>query len=311
MSSRPPYESLPEPVRRWVERELGATVTVARTQDGGFSPGVAARLVTRRGGGVFVKAIRVSASETTATLHRREILAMQAIPPSTAIPRLLASYDADGWVALLSEDIEGRQPGDPWNADDARRVLNAVAELSAALTPSPWSDAPRLMDMRQLSMSWWTEVDGGADAWVRDHQQQLVALQEQALQSVDGSTLCHRDARADNILITDGGRVVFVDWAWACHGAVWIDTMQVVADLVRGGAESDPDELLAVHPMTRNVDPADLTAYLATLAGALYTNSRLPPLPNVPTLRPYQRVAADALLDWLRRRLANTQRGQS
>lgn len=214
------------------------------TQDGGFSPGVAARLVTDRGTPAFVKAIEVAASETTATLHRRETLAMQAIPPAAALPRLLASYDADGWVGLLLEDIDGRLPD--WCGPDRERVFGTVAEVSAALTPTPWPGAPSIEDGTGMQTSWRAVEE--ADGWVGEHLTELRALQEHALHAVRGTTLCHRDLRADNILITDGGRVVFVDWAWACRGAPWIDPMQVVSDVVRSGADVDPDGLLAVHP---------------------------------------------------------------
>jgi hypothetical protein len=48
---RPGYEQVPPQLREWVKRELGSPVASATSQPGGFSPGVAARLVTVDGSG--------------------------------------------------------------------------------------------------------------------------------------------------------------------------------------------------------------------------------------------------------------------
>ena len=67
---------------------------------------------------------------------------MQAIGPLPSAPALYDVYDDGDWVGLLFEDIEGRLPAHPWEQADADRVLDAVAELTEALDPSPWPDAP-------------------------------------------------------------------------------------------------------------------------------------------------------------------------
>src|SRR3954469_13549991 len=107
---RLPYEKMPVPVRDWVERVLGSAVVSAATQPGGFSPGVAARLVTAAGRRAFVKAVSAEANPDSPDMHRREARITTALPVEAPVPQLLASYDDGTWVALLLQDIEGRHP---------------------------------------------------------------------------------------------------------------------------------------------------------------------------------------------------------
>ncbi len=44
---------------------------------------------------------------------------------------------------LLFEDIDGRLPPHPWLQSEADRVLDALEELTDALDPSPWPEAPQ------------------------------------------------------------------------------------------------------------------------------------------------------------------------
>jgi hypothetical protein len=68
---RIPWSDLPARVRAEVERRLGSPVVAARTQTGGFSPGVAARLELADGGRAFVKA--VSGREDRSSLRLRTV----------------------------------------------------------------------------------------------------------------------------------------------------------------------------------------------------------------------------------------------
>ena len=71
------WADLPEPVRGWVETTLGSPVRSSVSQVGGFSPGVAARLVTADGSRAFVKAVGAELNEDSVGLHRRELAALE------------------------------------------------------------------------------------------------------------------------------------------------------------------------------------------------------------------------------------------
>ncbi|HVX42956.1 MAG TPA: phosphotransferase [Mycobacteriales bacterium] len=292
---RPRYETLPGTVRSWVDEQLGSAIVSAATQGAGFSPGVAARVITAAGQRAFVKAIASSIHAATATLHRQEITALEGIPPTEFVPRLYATYDDGDWVALLMEDVDGRNP-DPWTPKHAALVPAAVDELTATFTPTPWNDARALEDAERVRTNWWQQVldlPGG-------RLPELIAMHEVVAPSVRGETLCLRDMTLDNILVTDAGRVFFVDWAWASRAAAWVDTMHLACDVVgTGGAPSDADAVLAEGRHSRHTDPAVLNAYLANLAGSAYVKARRTEAPELAPLQAWRRSRADRLVRWL------------
>ncbi len=87
-----------------------------------------------------------------------------------------------------------------------------------------------------------------------------------------GDTLLHFDIRADNILIGPDARVWFFDWPHACVGVTWFDTLGVAPSVTMQGGPS-PEEVLARYGGTRDVDPAEVTACIATVAG-FFTRTR-------------------------------------
>jgi hypothetical protein len=111
---RLPYGEAPAGVRAWVDEALGSPVIAATTQPGGFSPGVAARLVSADGTRAFCKAVSDAANPFTPQLHRAEARNNAALPAAAPVPRVTASYDDGTWVALLLEDVDGRQQRLPW-----------------------------------------------------------------------------------------------------------------------------------------------------------------------------------------------------
>lgn len=290
---RTPYEAIPAAVRAWVERELGSSVVSAKTQQGGFSPGTAARVVTTSGRRAFVKAVGPELNPDTPTLFRNEITAMRAVSLPQA-PILYSTYDDGAWVGLLLEDIDGALPTHPWRQDDADRVLDALAELTAALTPSPWPDAPVAAERSRDFLSRWHKVIADqtpVPSWVRGREEELAAIALAGLDALaQGNSLAHWDIRADNLLLTDD-RVVFVDWAFASRATPWADTVFVQAEM-RSSVR------LPVLP-----DDPGATGFLAGVAGGLLWGSQREAPPGLPTIRTWQREQAEIYLTWLRERL--------
>jgi len=87
------WAQLPAPVRAAIEDVCGAAVVQARTQPGGFSPGLAARVRCANGARYFVKAVSAHANPDTPGLHRQEARVLAALEPlitsrQLPIPRL-------------------------------------------------------------------------------------------------------------------------------------------------------------------------------------------------------------------------------
>jgi hypothetical protein len=146
---------VPEHVRSAVEASLGGDVVEAVTQDGGYSPGVAAWVRLASGRRAFVKALGVDLHSSSLELYRNEALAMPHLPADLPAPRLLDVYDDGDWVALSYEDVEGRHPQIPWRPDELDRVAGAIADLGTALDPSPWPAAPIFADVNAGFIQAW------------------------------------------------------------------------------------------------------------------------------------------------------------
>jgi aminoglycoside phosphotransferase len=84
--------------------------------------------------GYFVKAVSAEPNPTSPAYEARIV---GALPATAPVPRLLWTYDDGDWVLLVFEDVAGTHPAEPWRDDELARVLAAMAELAALLTPSP------------------------------------------------------------------------------------------------------------------------------------------------------------------------------
>ncbi|MFD0023312.1 aminoglycoside phosphotransferase family protein [Streptomyces sp. NPDC058382] len=299
------WSDLPAEVRAAVEDILGAPVVEARTQSGGFSPGVAARVRLANGGRAFVKAVRAEVNADSLGLHRAEIRHTAALPPHAPVPRLLGSYDDGTCVALVLEDIEGRQPHVPWDPAELDRVLAAVGRLSLLLTPAP-IDAPPVAKRETSMFTGWRTLHAAGDTtgltpWAAHRVGALAELESGWAEAATGDSLVHADLRADNILLTDD-RVVFVDWPHAMRAAPWFDLVAMLPCVAAQGGP-DPERLFTAHPLGRDADPVGVTAVLAALTGYFVAHSLRPAPPGLPTLRPFQAAQGAAALDWLKCRL--------
>ncbi|MBE1536545.1 aminoglycoside phosphotransferase family protein [Actinomadura algeriensis] len=303
--SRLPWEKTPDHVRADVEALLGARVVDAVTQPGGYSPGVAARLRLDDGRRAFVKSVGPELNPDSPGIHRAEARVAAALPPSAPVPRLLGSFDRDGWVTLVLEDVDGAPPREPWDAAELDRVLAALADLAAAMTPAP-IEAPTVAERFGPAFRGWRRLAAGAapeglDPWAREHLAGLAELEASWETAAAGDTLAHADVRADNVLLTPD-RVVIVDWPWACRSAPWFDLLAMLPSVrLQGGPP--PARVFAAHPLAASADDAPVTAVLAAIAGFFVHGGRLPPPPGLPTLRDFQRAQGEIALAWLRDRL--------
>jgi hypothetical protein len=314
MSASPPpaegvrllWEDLPPTVRDAVAARLGAPVVAAASQPGGFSPGVAARLRTAGGGRAFLKAVGPWPNPASRVHHRREARITAALPPGIPGPRLLWSLEQDGWVVLAFEDVDGRHPAQPWRTDELDRVLGAMVELTAALTPSPVPAdvAGRVADSEIVAAGHWRRLradeDGlrhRLDPWSARHLDALVALEAAAPDAVAGDTLLHLDLRADNLLLTPD-RVLVVDWPHARTGTPWLDAVFFAPSVAMQGGPP-PEALIARVPAAAAAPPGDVSAAVAAVAGFFTRLALLPPPPGLPTVRAFQDAQGAVAREWL------------
>jgi len=281
----------------------------ATTQAGGFSPGLAARLRLADGRRVFIKAVSGRINPHSPGMHRREAHIAAALPASIPTPRFVDSYDDGDWIALIFEDIDGTTPHMPWRRAELERVLEAVTELTALLTPAPIA-AERVSDRMGDVFTGWRGLAAdaeagkddlrGVDPWVGRHLSELAALEVEAAGAAEGTTLLHTDIRADNVLLTPK-KVFFVDWVWASRGAAWIDLLFMLPSVAMQGGPK-PWDIFDTHPLARGIPDERATALVAAITGFFVWQSRQPSPPGLPTIRAFQRDQGLPALEWLKRR---------
>ncbi|MQA04764.1 MAG: phosphotransferase [Streptosporangiales bacterium] len=301
---RAAWSQVPRPAHDWLAGVLGSPVVESHAQLGGFSPGAAVRLVCADGSRAFAKAVSSSMNTDSVRMYRYEGRIVQALPAHPSVPRLLGSYDDGTWVVLAFEDVEGRQPRLPWQADELALVLDTVTELGELLDPNPVPDCYSLGAELAAMANLWQELAADPptdlDPWLRQHLPDLVAWAQRP--APDGTALVHLDIRADNLLLTPSGDVCVLDWANAGTGPGWLDPTYLMLEVQAHGGH-DVERLLAEHPLTRTVDREDITWAVLAAAAMFEQRCRQPAPPGLPTIRPFQRAYAHTATTWLRARL--------
>jgi hypothetical protein len=303
---RPRWTDLPAVVRESIASCLDDQIVAVVDAWGGFTPGVAARVDLAGSRSVFVKAAGLAFAPRVPEIYRREAAVMRELPAWAPAPRLLHVLDDGDWVALIFTYVAGELPVQPWSDAELDLVLDAVADLGAAMTPPPIA-APRLIDDWAEDFTGWRRLlaSGGktesVSTWAAAHLDQLAELETRWDQVADGRTLLHGDLRADNILIS-GEQVVFLDWPNICVGAAWVDLLFMLPSVMMA-SERDPDTIIATHRSTAGIPPASINAVLAAVAGFFASRSLEPPPPGLPTVREFQAQQARTCLRWLAARV--------
>lgn len=302
------WNDLPEQVRAAAEKEIGAAVVREYPQRGGFSPGLASRLVFNNGLHVFAKAINAERNPRSPSLYRREIEVMAALPESVPAPRLRWRYDDGDWVLLLLDDIDGTMPAEPWDSGQLTRVLTALEKLSDTLTPAPITAMSIVDDLADNFQSWHAIAADASLTEQLDPRTQaalpeLMKLESGWAAAAEGQTLLHADLRADNMLLTDDDQVMMVDWPYAVTGAPWVDALLFLPS-VAATSHIDPELAWRTFRPARDAKPAAVNAVLAAIAGDFLHQSMLPAPANLPTLRAHQREKGTAALKWLLARIS-------
>jgi aminoglycoside phosphotransferase (APT) family kinase protein len=313
--ARVAWHDVPEPTRTAIEEACGAAVIEARTQPGGFSPGVAARVRCADGGRWFVKAASAELNPDAPGFHRQEARVLADLDAliltrRLPVPRLRGTVADGPWFALVIEDVDGRQPVLPWRDPELDLVLAALDRLAETLTPAPamvMSAVPGIAEFLAADFSGWralakTPGDDRLDPWSRARLDELAALEATWAAHAAGGTLLHCDIRADNLLLTSegapGDRVMVVDWPHACRGAAFVDLVCFAPSVAMQGGPG-PAELLARSRVGRSVRHESLAAVVCALAGYFTERSLQPPPPGLPTVRQFQAAQGEVTRRWL------------
>jgi hypothetical protein len=295
------WADVPDEIQRAIAGVLGSEIVGVAPVTGGFSPCLAATLQLASGGKAFVKAVSAAQNPDSPDFVRHELAAVAALPADLDAPHLIGSLDDGEWVVVVFEHVDGRLPREPWAPAELDRALGTLARVNAS--PASLELATAADKLTDLFDGWRLLVaaDTVPAEW-HARAEQLVALEQRALELVDGDRLVHLDVRADNMLVTPSGGVVLVDWAHACRGPSWLDLVLWLPALELEGGGS-PEATLATVAAHMRPPPDALVAVVAGLAGYFLQRGGLPDPPGLPTLRSFQLAQARPALAWLDRLL--------
>ncbi len=292
------WQHLPPHIRTLVEQRCGSPVVEAASQGGGFTPGFASVLTCADGTRHFVKAASTKAQRVFAASYREEARKLAALPDGVPAARLLWSHDED-WVVLGLEYVAGRAPRRPWRPAELARVLDAVEEMTRALTPAPHGlELDSFADDYGGFVSFWDHVR--ATSPDLPHLEEAAALAAGFADVSAGTSVVHTDLRDDNLILGEDGRIWMCDWNWPVTGADWLDTVFLL--LQPRGDGVDVETLLAERPLTRDVPPEHIDRVLALLCGYFLKQRDEPVPPTSPYLRQHQAWCAEVAWSWLAER---------
>lgn len=306
------WRDLPRRVRETIVDLAGAQVTAETSATSGFSPGFVAVLELADGRAVFVKAVSPRENPAAPDQARAEIRVARAVPASVPAPRLLWWQDDGDWVISGFTPVHGRTPALPWHEDDLQLVLAAVDDLSAT-RPLPGHELVSSQDQLAEEFTGWARLAAGDDEqrallvdrlgkrgrWALDHLADLVVWEREAPAACAGDRLVHGDLRSDNVMIDDHRQVWLLDWPNATVGAPWLDLVFLLPSVAAEGGGS-PADRFAAHPVSQGVDPDQVRAVLAGLAGSFAYGCLQDDPPGIPNLRSFQAAQARPALKWLR-----------
>lgn len=308
---RPRWDQLPPAVRCAVEATAGSEVTSAWSAGTGFTPGFASRLDLADGTRVFVKAAS-SADDTQhgwpmSDAYREEVRKLRLLSADIGAAALRwhreLEIEGEQWIVLGFTYADATPPRRPWRPDQLHSVLDAFVEHAAglAVVPAelelePLSD--HLLATSSERIHRVRDLDGDSD-WLGV----VAELCAEGWEHLAGTGVVHMDLRDDNVLISDAGRVWFVDWNWPVVGPPWVDPLCIL--LSARGDGLDVESLIAEHPVFRDVPPQAIDCLLAAL-WSFWAAAQHDAVPaGSPHLRDHQRWYCDVTGGWLAERLAH------
>lgn len=277
------FAELPGEPRRLIEVHCGEVLRESSAPAGRHSE-LSATLTVSGGdtvgpGRVFAKGITVGMRG--AADHRHEVR-LNTVLPHVA-PRLLWTVEADGWLVLGYEHVEGHHADLTPGSSDLAHVAEALDVLATTLTPCPRDDVG-VLSAQWAKLAAWRRLRANPPEdlhpWVRDNLDMLAEWEPRAIGAVTGNSLAHTDLHALNILV--GTTAYVVDWAWARRAPAWVDAAFLVLRLIEAGHEPAEAERWADRFLPAS--GAARTAFAVEVLGIWEFLQRHKPLPHRPRL---------------------------
>ncbi|MFJ9434567.1 aminoglycoside phosphotransferase [Streptomyces sp. NPDC101490] len=246
---RIPWAQLPNTVHRAAEQHLGSTYSATDAAGGGNAD--IATILTTPTDTLFIKGIQDKERAEELHLEYR----INPYLPHDICPRARWHTEADGWVLLAFDAVNGDHADYTPGATGLKAVTTALTTLSGITAP-PLS----------LLTAW--------DRWGYYCDNETEPL-------LHGNSLLHTDLAATNIIVNNGQAHV-IDWSWAARGPAWIDPTLWAIRLISDGGHSPAEAVLRAQeiPAFREADP-QAVAVLARAEAARWADVHADGAPGI------------------------------
>jgi len=323
--SKPPFDILPDDMRRKIESRLAGAIVSGETVYGSLSSSAGYVLTFDSGLRVFAKGSHPEEMSHGTQHIRSEIRAYEYVPVLRDVaPRLyswVSDNDEDGWTLGLWQYIACDE-----SADIAARipdVIKTITHVHGAQIPEgalPQARAHnyigqfldgakkwrRIADEAAVRTKFIALFEGAATAthWLEKNISALVALQEEAATRSFREGLIHGDLRIDNLLFAKD-RTLFVDWPNACSGPRVFDLVMFFSHLESSGFGTAENFLSLYDAEAGTGFATSQSDEIAVMAGSMagyFADQAYRSVPEkLPRLRWMQKSLLCAQLHWLAR----------
>jgi len=270
---------------------LHTAVVKRRRATGGYTPAERWIVELADGRSVFAK---MAVNDLTAGWLRKEHR-MYAELRAPFMPEMLGWDDADGQPILVLEDLSACDWPPPWSDSRVAAVLETLRAVARTPPPS-WLTASSQADW--IADGWRRVADDSGPllatgivsrGWLRKALPALIEVSGPSV--IAGDELCHFDVRSDNLCFRADGEAVLVDWNLAEIGNADLDVAFWLPSLALEGGPS-PEQILP-----------GAAAEAAVVAGFFASRCGLPPIPDAPGVRDFQKRQVSVALPWACREL--------
>jgi len=229
-------------------------------------------------------------------------------------PKFLGSFERDGWLVLLLEDL-GPRSVPPWSAGKARvaarsyarfhkrtlgrRLPRWLSRTQHANFGGYWGLLAERGELHEVAALAKRRADEAAE-WIAVALPVLRDLERGLARARRPFALLHFDTRSDNIRITKGRLRIF-DWPYPSVGPAEFDVTAFAQSVAVEGGPS-PERVLEWYEEVLPLRAGVVDASLAGISGFFADRARRPPAAGLPRIRSFQRRQLKSCLAWAARR---------
>ena len=284
---------------------------------GGYAPSATFRMALANGKRAFFKAsypLQKGSAVIWPTKHEER--AYRKLGPFITpwAPKFFGSFERDGWLVLLLEDL-GPRSVPPWTPAKARIAARSYARFHKSTLGQRlprwlsrtqhgqfggyWARLAESGELREVASLAKRRVDEAAE-WIDVAFPILRDLERGLARARRPFALLHFDTRSDNIRITRDRLRIF-DWPYPSVGPAEFDVTAFAQSVqVEGGPA--PERILEWYEDVLPLRADVVDASLAGIAGFFADRARRPPAKGLPRIRSFQRQQLKSCLAWAARR---------